>query len=296
MTTTPTVQPVATQQGPTESSTPARPDPLPRRPRSVTMPPAALIARFSPEAAEKITAWRECHGRAVSTLQAVDDADVGGTAYSAAIGATARSVRTALLAGQDPDEAAEVEALAAFLRDEHAIRTALAVVATVRADVMLDGLLADVTADTELRDRVDRELERWVAQWCRVVDSDQPGAVERAQQANDTEWRPMAGLLAWLGSPQLGYRLRPKDAADARLAESFAMSGLRNGRPVALLPYRGGFPDQGDNIEPSGRFDRDGRVLVEAPLPTPLALGPAPAPEPPPVESRARSRWWGVSA
>jgi hypothetical protein len=255
------------------------------------MPPVALVARFAPGIAERITAWQHIYGRAVEAVGAAEDIRPGGPDYVAALASTARSVRAALAAGCDRDGDVEVEQLAAFLRDEPAARLARAVVEVAKSDVLLDALLAEVAADTGVRERVDAAVEAWVASACRAVDSDAPGVVEQTQQANAAEWRPLVGLLVWLGSPRVGYRPRARANTDARVAEALAMHALRRGQTVLELPFRGGAVNgvgAPGGYEPSGRYDPDGRVLAEAPT-RPLAVGPAP--ELPPIEPTTRTRW-----
>lgn len=300
MTTAPPAQPVATQPGPPESSSPTRPDPQLRRPRSVAMPALTLVARFDVPAAERITGWQNAYARAMAALGSAEDIQPGGRDHLAAVAATSRAVRDAPLTGRDPDEEAEVEQLAKFLRDEPATRLARPVVEVVKPDVALDGLLADVAADGELLERVDAAVEEWVARMCRLVDSDAPGAVEQAQQANATEWRAFAELLAWVNNPKVSYRLRDSRNTDARLVEALVAHGLRHGRAPLELPYQGGTIDgvpTSGGFSISGRYDPDGRVLVEVSMPaSPVALGPPPEPQPPPVEEKARNRWGWLSA
>src|SRR4051812_11051260 len=71
------------------------------QPRSVTLPPADLMARFSPPAAEDITRWQRAFWQARSALQAADDAKPGGRDYLAAIHTAGEQARYAVLAGED---------------------------------------------------------------------------------------------------------------------------------------------------------------------------------------------------
>lgn len=285
---------------PTESAPQQVPAPVsspsgwsPRRPRSVAMPPGSLLARFAPLLAEEVRGWQEVYQGAIAAVQSVDDVAPGGLDHAAACAEAARAVRA------DPDsEGLAVEGLARWLRVEPAERAARAVVQTAKSDQQLVELLAAVAADGGLREQVDGEIEAWVARMCRLLDSDAPGVVEMVEAANETEWRALVGLLTWLDGPVRGYRLRPRGNTDARVSEALAMHAMRRGQTVHL-PYQGGISGSVADpagFEPTGRYDADGRVLVEAPSPTPLALGSAPAPGPPPVQARARTRWWGVSA
>ena len=210
-----------------------------RRPRSLALPNVALVARFDAHTAERIAGRQDAYARAMAALGSAEDIQPGGRDYLAAIAATMRATREALLTGHDPDEGAELEQLAGFLRDEPATRLARAVVEVVKADVTLDGLLADVAADSQLRDRVDAAVEEWVAAACRLVDSDAPGAVEQTERANATEWRPLAGLLVWLGNPRVGYRHRDSRNMPARPRPARTPPAPTRSRLSDVRPYNG---------------------------------------------------------
>ena len=164
-----------------------------RRPRSLALPQVALVARFDPQTAERITGMAERLRPAMAALGSAEDRQPGGRDYLAAIAATLRAVRDALVTGRDPDEDAEVEQLATFLRDQPATRLARAVVEVVKADVALEGLLADVAADSQLRERVDAAVEEWVGETCRLVDSDAPAPSSKPSKPT----RPSGGR--WRG-------------------------------------------------------------------------------------------------